>query len=277
LTGNAAENFATPRLASGALFVRDDTVLLVHKTYGNGWDVPGGYVDRGESPAAALEREVREELGLDKTASRLLVHDWAPTGAEGDKILYIFDCGQISADDEAAIRLQGDELDSAEWVKAAALGNYVIPRLEVRLTAAFGAYESGRTLYLEHGKPVRAGITDPGSALRYPCAYQRDAPPGLTWRGVLFREVVLSRGAVTRAAFSPVQSDPRRSAVTPGCYTFLIGSNSAPLSDSGVEFSPSGGKDSTADLDTGFDSRTISAARSRATQPGNRAVNPPGR
>jgi 8-oxo-dGTP pyrophosphatase MutT (NUDIX family) len=134
--GNPAENFATPRLAAAALFVREDAVLLVHKTYGNGWDVPGGYVDHGESPAAALEREIREELGLDKTASRLLVHDWAPTDAEGDKILYIFDCGQISDQDEPTIRLQGDELDSAEWVKVAALDNYVIPRLELPNTGS---------------------------------------------------------------------------------------------------------------------------------------------
>jgi 8-oxo-dGTP diphosphatase len=147
------EIFARPRLAAGALFVRGDTVLLVHKTYGNGWDIPGGFVDQGESPAAALEREIREELGLDKTASRLLVHDWAPTRANGDTILYVFDCGQLSREDEAAIQLQHDELDSTEWVKVTALGDYVIPRLHLRLTAAFDAYGSGQTLYLERGKP----------------------------------------------------------------------------------------------------------------------------
>ncbi|MFB9307538.1 NUDIX domain-containing protein, partial [Kibdelosporangium philippinense] len=85
--------FATPRLASGALFVNRDRILLVHKTYGHRWDIPGGYVDRGESPAAACEREVNEELGLRRTVQRLLVHDWAPSETEGDKILYVFDCG----------------------------------------------------------------------------------------------------------------------------------------------------------------------------------------
>jgi 8-oxo-dGTP diphosphatase len=28
-------------------------VGLVRKTYGNQWDIPGGHVDAGESPAAA--------------------------------------------------------------------------------------------------------------------------------------------------------------------------------------------------------------------------------
>jgi hypothetical protein len=32
--------FATPRIAAGAMFVDRDRILLVHKTYGNGWDIP---------------------------------------------------------------------------------------------------------------------------------------------------------------------------------------------------------------------------------------------
>jgi len=107
------EKFATPRLASGALFVDTDKVLLVHKTYGNRWDIPGGYVDRGESPAFACERELLEELGISRTVSRLLVHDWAPNGVEGDKILYVFDCGQLG-EDEHDIRLGRIEIDKVE-------------------------------------------------------------------------------------------------------------------------------------------------------------------
>src|ERR1700733_1082989 len=103
-------SFATPRLASGALFVNHDRILLVHKTYGIQWDLPGGYVDRGESPASACERELREELNLDRTVKRLLVHDWAPNDKEGDKILYVFDCGELGGG-EQRMRLDGAEID----------------------------------------------------------------------------------------------------------------------------------------------------------------------
>lgn len=151
---DSKERFSTPRLASGALFVRHDSILLVHKTYANGWDIPGGYVDVGESPAAACEREVLEELGLRKTATRILVHDWAPNNGEGDKILYVFYCGEIEDEEDSKIRLQHSEIDTAEWISVTDLRDFVIPRLERRLASAFRAYESGEFLYLEHGKPA---------------------------------------------------------------------------------------------------------------------------
>jgi 8-oxo-dGTP pyrophosphatase MutT (NUDIX family) len=147
-----AAKFATPRLAAGALFVDRDRILLVRKTYGHGWDIPGGYVDRGESPASACEREVREELGLIRTAQRLLVHDWAPNDTEGDKILYVFDCGDLGGD-EHDIRLDGVEIDKIEWVTVSDLSDYLIPRLIRRLTSAYSAYTSGLIRYLEHGQP----------------------------------------------------------------------------------------------------------------------------
>jgi len=147
-----AAKFATPRLASGALFVDHDKILLVRKTYGNHWDIPGGYVDRGESPASACEREVCEELGLDRTVKRLLVHDWAPNNAEGDKILYVFDCGEL-AEDERRICIDGTEIDKTKWVAIDDLALYVTPRLARRLTNSYRAYKSGEILYLEHGQP----------------------------------------------------------------------------------------------------------------------------
>ncbi|GAA5051503.1 NUDIX hydrolase [Nocardia callitridis] len=151
MVGNPVELFATPRLAAGALFVDGNSILLVRKTYGNRWDLPGGYVDRGESPASACEREVREELGLNRSVRRLLVHDWAPSDSEGDKILYIFDCGALG-DDEQKMRVDGVEIDRTEWVPVNKLSDYVIQRLERRLIHACRSCKSDTIAYLEHGE-----------------------------------------------------------------------------------------------------------------------------
>ncbi|RSN28792.1 NUDIX hydrolase [Amycolatopsis sp. WAC 04169] len=157
-----SEKFATPRVASGALFVDGDRVLLVRKTYGNRWDIPGGYVDRGESPAAACRRELQEELALDRSPEALLVQDWAPNDKEGDKLLYVFDCGTLGEDVDRIV-LDGEELDQWEWVSVQQLHEYVIPRLVRRLTRAHEAYQRRTTMYLEHGEPA---LTPPPNLAR---------------------------------------------------------------------------------------------------------------
>jgi 8-oxo-dGTP pyrophosphatase MutT (NUDIX family) len=43
----------------------DGTLLLVEHLYRRRWGVPGGLLERGETPAGAAVREVREEVGID--------------------------------------------------------------------------------------------------------------------------------------------------------------------------------------------------------------------
>ena len=51
-------------LGACALVVRDGQILLVRHSYVSGWLLPGGGVGRGEPPAEAVLRELREEIGL---------------------------------------------------------------------------------------------------------------------------------------------------------------------------------------------------------------------
>jgi 8-oxo-dGTP diphosphatase len=140
--------------AAGVLFFDGaDRILLVQPTYKDYWDIPGGYVETGETPAQAAAREVREELSLEVAVGSLLVADWAPHPDEGDKLLFIFDGGTLTAEQIDAIRLQADELASYAFHDLPETLTLLIPRLGRRVAAAVEAHHTGRTLYLERGIP----------------------------------------------------------------------------------------------------------------------------
>ena len=68
----AEEGYATPKLDVRAVVLREGRMLLVKELSDGGWTLPGGWVDVGDRPSAAAEREVREESGYEVRAVRLL-------------------------------------------------------------------------------------------------------------------------------------------------------------------------------------------------------------
>ncbi|UQI48920.1 NUDIX hydrolase [Streptomyces sp. HU2014] len=149
---------ARPRMAAGALFFNDKGhVLLVRPSYKPKWEIPGGYIEEGESPLAACRREVEEELGITPAIGALLVVDWAPNAAEGDKMLYVFNGGELRLEDLNAIKPDGDEILAAEFHPADAVDQLLIPRLARRVKQAITAREQDHPQYLEHGAPPPHG------------------------------------------------------------------------------------------------------------------------
>lgn len=138
-----------PRVAAGALFFDESgNVLLVKPTYKDGWDIPGGYVEPGETPSEACRREITEELGIEADISRLLVVDWAPSEREGDKVLFVFDGGEL--DSAVELRLPEDELASCAFQPPEAFDELMPARLARRLRAAVTSRDT-EAAYLEHG------------------------------------------------------------------------------------------------------------------------------
>ncbi len=146
---------ATPRVAAGALFFDNEgRVLLVRPSYKEHWDIPGGYVEPGESPRGACVREVQEELGLTPALGPMLVVDWAPAEHEGDKLLFIFDGGSLGAKQERDIRFADGELTEWRYVGAESLDQYGPARLARRIRSAIAARSTGSSAYAEYGSAI---------------------------------------------------------------------------------------------------------------------------
>jgi len=71
----AAVHASMPRVVVEGIAIQDGNVLLVKGSRGlteGRWSLPGGFVRFGESPAAGLVREVREELRVEASIDELV-------------------------------------------------------------------------------------------------------------------------------------------------------------------------------------------------------------
>ncbi len=64
--------YATPKVDVRGVVLDDRGLLLVRETGETRWTLPGGWADVGERPSQAVEKEVRQEAGLDVSAARVL-------------------------------------------------------------------------------------------------------------------------------------------------------------------------------------------------------------
>jgi ADP-ribose pyrophosphatase YjhB (NUDIX family) len=64
--------YGTPKVDVRGVVLASEGLLLVQEIGDTRWTLPGGWADVGHSPAKAVEKEVREEAGVESVADRVL-------------------------------------------------------------------------------------------------------------------------------------------------------------------------------------------------------------
>lgn len=124
----------TVLVAAIALIDIDGRVLIAQRPEGKSmaglWEFPGGKVEEGEIPEAALIRECKEELGIDITAACLAPFAFASHTYEKFHLLMpLYLCRKWEG------LVQGMEGQATKWVKIGELNEYPMPPADDPLVA----------------------------------------------------------------------------------------------------------------------------------------------
>lgn len=121
-------------VAAAALVDVEGRVLLAQRPEGKPmaglWEFPGGKVEPGETPEAALMRELDEELGIRTWASCLAPVAFASHGyPEFHLLMPLFACRRWDGTPT------GRESQHLAWVRPARLRDYPMPDADIPLVA----------------------------------------------------------------------------------------------------------------------------------------------
>ncbi len=115
-----------------ALIDVDARVLLAQRPEGKSmaglWEFPGGKVEPGETPEAALIRELHEELGIETWSSCLAPLTFASHSYDDFHLLMpLFVCRKWNG------IVRGAEGQKLKWVRANQLRDYPMPPADIPL------------------------------------------------------------------------------------------------------------------------------------------------
>lgn len=112
-----------------ALLDKDNRILLAQRPEGKSlaslWEFPGGKLEQGETPEAALIRELREELSIEVKADCLSPLTFASHSYEKFHLLMpLYICRRFQGE------VRGAEGQKLKWVYARDLGLYEMPEAD---------------------------------------------------------------------------------------------------------------------------------------------------
>jgi 8-oxo-dGTP diphosphatase len=134
MAATGAEPLPVVLVVAVALVDADGRVLLAQRPPGKAmaglWEFPGGKVHQGETPEAALIRELREELGIDVTESCLAPYTFASHRYEDFHLLMpLYVCRRWGG------MVTPHEGQTLAWVRPQRLAEYPMPPADKPLVA----------------------------------------------------------------------------------------------------------------------------------------------
>ena len=125
-----------------------EEILLVRRsqrvrTYQGAWAGVSGYLEAGVTPLEQAKTELREELGLDSNAVRLLrVGSPLPVVDESQHLSWLVYPFLFALEDKRALRLDWEAVEM-RWVRPGDLGTFTtVPRLAEALAEVYPAQPS---------------------------------------------------------------------------------------------------------------------------------------
>ena len=105
--------FTNPKVAAAILLEQDGYVLLVRRVnepFRGLWTLPAGFIDEGEDPARAAERECVEETNLIVRATKVLDVIAGREHPRGADFIIVYQGEVVGGELRAS-----DDADAAEW------------------------------------------------------------------------------------------------------------------------------------------------------------------
>ncbi len=135
--------------SAGALFFNESwEVLLLETEYKDNLEIPGGIIEQNESPKQSVEREIKEELGIDISVWELLLCEHQILD-EFECYAFMFDWGVLTQSQIDSFHLWENEIKQVHFLDKDTLWDNIKPQLKNRIQNSIESKQWETTLYYE--------------------------------------------------------------------------------------------------------------------------------